>query len=163
MKLESQAFTHNSSIPAKYTCDGGNLIPPLTISDVPAGTKSLALIMDDPDIPDFVKKSRGIEIFVHWVIFNMPAVQAGMPPRTIQIEEGIAPAGVQGANSAGENKYTGPCPPDKEHRYFFRIFALGKVLELQAGATKAEVEHAMEGAIIEKTELIGIYNRQQNL
>lgn len=152
LKITSEAFEENGIIPAKYTCDGENINPPLEIDGLPKGSKSMVLIMDDPDIPDFVKQSMGIEVFDHWVIFNMP-------PTVTKIEEGVAPEGVSGANSKGQLKYTGPCPPDKEHRYFFKIYALDSKLDLPQGASKKEVEKTMEEHIVTSGELVGRYNR----
>jgi len=150
--ISSPVFENEGSIPAKYTCDGENIIPPLKISGVPEGTKSLVLIIDDPDIPDFVKQSRGIEVFDHWVVFNLS-------PDIWQIEEGKDPEGIIGSNSAGDNKYRGPCPPDREHRYFFKLYALDSMLPLKVGATKKEVEEAMSGHIVAETKIIGLYKR----
>jgi Raf kinase inhibitor-like YbhB/YbcL family protein len=155
LTLTSSAFQENASIPAQFTCDGANRSPELSISGVPAAAKSLVLIMDDPDIPEAVKTARGIDVFDHWVVFNMP-------PDTASLAEGQTPPGLEGANGAGKLGYTGPCPPDREHRYFFKLYALDTMLSLSEGATKAEVEAAMEGHRIESTELIGLYNRPQN-
>ena len=121
MKISSTAFEHEGKIPLKYSCDGENVSTPLDIADVPEGAKTLVLIMDDPDIPDFVKQKFGIEKYDHWVFFNID-------PKTTQMKEGEQP-GTPGKNSAGEAKYTGPCPPDREHRYFFKLFALDNELE----------------------------------
>jgi len=109
--------------------------------------------MDDPDIPDFVKEKFNIEMRDHRVVFNMSST-------TTEILENTTPPGIQGVNTWWNNAYGGPCPPDREHRYFFKLYALDAMLDLQEGATKAEVESAMEGHIIEKTELIGLYERQ---
>lgn len=155
MKLTSLVFEHDGKIPSKYTCDGENINPPLKISTVPKKAKSLVLIIDDPDIPQEVKSLRGIEIFDHWILFNID-------PTITEIAENSAP-GIQGVNSKGENKYTGPCPPSqfepKEHRYFFTLYALDIKLNLAKDKTKAEVKNAMEGHLLEKTELIGRYRR----
>ncbi len=157
LTLTSTAFEPNGSIPPKYTCDAsppaGGTIPPLSISGTPGGAKSLVLIMDDPDIPESVKQSRGIEVFDHWVVFNIP-------PETTLVAEGAEPAGVLGRNGAGRPGYTGPCPPDREPRYFFKLYALDTELTLPEGASKADVETAMEGHILAQTELIGRYERQ---
>lgn len=155
MQLTSTAFAHNGSIPEAYTCEGENRIPPLSWSGIPEGTKSLALIMDDPDIPESVKQSRGIDVFDHWVVFNMPAT-------TTAVTEGQEPAGTPGNNGRGATGYTGPCPPDREHRYFFRLYALDDELALAPGATKAQVIAAMQGKIIDTAELIGLYNKKEN-
>jgi len=152
MKLTSNIFENTGLIPSTYTCDGADINPPLSISDVSTSAKSLVLIMDDPDIPEGVKKSFGIEVWDHWVIFNIP-------PDTKEIKEGIEPKGVMGANTRGNLAYGGPCPPDREHRYFFKLYALDTMLDLQAGSKKKEIEAAMEGHILEKTELVGRYNR----
>jgi len=110
--------------------------------------------MDDPDIPASVKASMGIEVFDHWVVFNIPVIKI--------IFEGTEPDGVLGKNSAGELGYKGPCPPDKEHRYFFKVYALDSKLDLPEGSTKAEVEAAMKGHIMANAELIGRYNKIEN-
>lgn len=149
----SSAFEEGGKIPSKYTCDGDNLSMPLSWSEVPKEAESLVLIVDDPDIPDFVKKDRGIEVFDHWVIFNIP-------PEVTEISENSVPDGASlGVNSAGQNKYTGPCPPDREHRYFFKLYALDTMLSLPKSSTKKEVEEAMVGHIIEQAGLIGKYER----
>lgn len=156
MKLTSSAFTQGSSIPQQYTCDGDNNVnPPLTIADVPEGTKSLALIMDDPDVP---KALRPDGVFDHWVLFNMP-------PTTTSIPEGGSIVGNMGANGAGQNTYTGPCPPTEyepsTHRYFFTLYALDSTLALESGASKKEVLDAMEGHILEQAQLMGTYSRKE--
>ncbi|RJQ19964.1 YbhB/YbcL family Raf kinase inhibitor-like protein [Candidatus Woesearchaeota archaeon] len=151
MKLTGN-FEHGKDIPATHTCDGANTIPPLLISDVPPGTKTLALIMDDPDIPDFVKQKMGIDIFDHWILFNIP-------PGTKTLGPGNTP-GTHGKNSPGKNEYTGPCPPDRKHRYFFKLYALDRSLPLAEGATKKEVISAMNGHILAQAELVGLYERQ---
>ncbi|MBI2038287.1 MAG: YbhB/YbcL family Raf kinase inhibitor-like protein [Candidatus Magasanikbacteria bacterium] len=152
MELTSPVFKANEKIPAKYTCDGEGVSPPLQISGVPGGAKSLVLIMDDPDIPETVKKNYGIEVWDHWVVFNIPV-------EVTTIAEGTNPPGVLGKNTRGNIAYGGPCPPDREHRYFFKLYALDVVLDLPAGSTKAEVEKAVEGHVLEKSELIGRYER----
>jgi Raf kinase inhibitor-like YbhB/YbcL family protein len=152
--LTSPVFEEQGTIPAKYTCDADNMNPPLTIEGVPEGAKSLVLIMDDPDIPESVKQARGIEVFDHWTVFNIP-------PETATIPEAQEPSGTAGANGTGEVGYRGPCPPDREHRYFFKLYALDIMLDLPTGSTKTEVERAMEGHILAQTELIGRYDRQR--
>src|SRR3989338_8517279 len=138
MKLTSPAFTEGGKIPSKYTCDGENSSPPLSISDVPTKAKSLVLLMDDPDIPETAKKSFNVSVWDHWVVFNVP-------PGTKAVSEGKNPPGVLGKNTGGKNSYGGPCPPDREHRYFFKLYALDTKLDLPEGVTKSEVEAAMEG------------------
>lgn len=148
MQLHSTAFEHEQSIPATYTCDGsppaGGTSPPLEISDVPADTQSLVLVMDDPDAP--------AGVWDHWIVFNMPT-------ETREIEAGREPRGVHGRGTSGNLKYHGPCPPDREHRYFFHVYALDTELHLPEGATKQEVEAAMAGHILDQAELIGRYER----
>jgi Raf kinase inhibitor-like YbhB/YbcL family protein len=155
MKLTSSAFQHNGKIPSKYTCDGANINPPLKIEGVPPNAQSLVLIMDDPDIPNEVKQSRGIQVFDHWILSNIA-------PETTTIKENST-AGISGKNGRSENKYTGPCPPPqyepKEHRYFFKLYALDSMLNLKEGASKADVENAIRWHIIAQTELVGRYQR----
>lgn len=148
MKLTSSAFSEGGKIPAKYTCDGTNLNPPLAFSDVPAKAKGLVLIMDDPD----AVKPAG-KVWDHWVVFNIP-------PTTTEISEGKNPSGVLGRNTRGNNTYGGPCPPDREHRYFFKLYALDTELKLPEGSSKAEVENAMEGHILAEVKLMGRYERK---
>jgi len=147
MKLSSTAFEHEGLIPTKYACDGESVSIPLDFSDIPEGTLSLTLLMDDPDIPDFAREKFNIEKWDHWVVFNMP-------PDTTGIPEATTPPGIQGKNTSEKNEYNAPCPPDKEHRYFFRLYALDSMLALQEGATMAEIEKAMEGHILDQTRRI---------
>ncbi len=149
MKLTSSMFTHNGKIPSKYTCDSDNISPPLAIADVPAGAKSLTLIMDDPDVP---KNLREDGMWDHWVVFNIPT-------NTTDIHEGKEPVGIHGSGTAGNLSYFGPCPPDREHRYFFKLYALDTELNLAEKSTKQQVEAAMEGHILQQAELIGLYER----
>lgn len=145
MKLISPAFEHEGSIPSKYTCDGEDINPELNIKEILENTKTLALIMDDPDAP--------IGTWDHWILWNIPIIS--------KIEENSIPEGaIQGLNSFKKNDYGGPCPPDKEHRYFFKLFALDTSLDLKEGSTKEELLKTMENHILEKTELMGKYNRQ---
>lgn len=151
MKLESSAFKHEGAIPSKYTCDGENISPPLKISDATEGAKSLVLIMDDPDVP---KSIRPDGMWDHWLVWNIP-------PETTEILEGQEPQGTIGKNTGGKFGYQGPCPPDREHRYFFKLYALGTTLDLSpATTTKKDLEAAMEGHILDQAELMGRYNRQ---
>ena len=150
MKITSPAFTHGQSIPMKYTCDGENINPPLLISAVPAEVKSLVLIMEDPDVPKTIRQDG---VWDHWIVWDMP-------PTTTEILEGREPQGVIGKNSGEEKGYAGPCPPDREHRYFFKLFALDLAsLALPYSASKAEVKKSMEGHIIAQAEFIGLYDR----
>lgn len=149
MQLASSAFKNKDKIPSKYTCDGKNVSPELTITGVPPDAESLVLIMDDPDVPESVRKDR---MWDHWVVFNIP-------PGTTHIPENSQPPGIPGRNTGGSLHYQGPCPPDREHRYFFKLFALDTMLPLEKGATKSQVEEAMEGHVLAHTELMGRYER----
>ncbi len=146
MKLTSSAFANNQPIPSEYTCDGDDLSPPLSISDVPTNAKSLAFVMDDPDAP--------VGTWDHWVVFNIPL-------STREIPKGTEPDGIAGKNSWGRTGYGGPCPPSGTHRYFFKLYALDTTLNLPQGSTKKDLERAMQGHIIAKAELVGIYKRNR--
>ena len=150
MKMWSPAFKEGGIIPSRYTCEGKNINPPLQIKDVPPLAKSLVLIIDDPDVP---KKLYPIGVFDHWVVYNIS-------PHQNSIQENSIP-GVEGVNSSGNRGYTGPCPPDREHRYFFKIYALDVILDLPAGKTKKEVEAAIDGHVLMKYEFIGRYEKDQ--
>jgi Raf kinase inhibitor-like YbhB/YbcL family protein len=143
MNLKSPEFENNKFIPSKYTCEGDDINPALTIENIPQGTKSLALIMDDPDAP--------MGTWVHWVAFDIPVVAS--------IKENSVP-GKQGINNSGKRDYHGPCPPSGVHRYFFKIYALDTILNLKEGITKAVLEEAMQGHILDKAELVGLYKRK---
>jgi Raf kinase inhibitor-like YbhB/YbcL family protein len=145
MKLTSPAFEHNGMIPAEYTCDGSDASPELRIADIPENAQSLVLINDDPDAP--------VGTWDHWIVFNMP-------PDTGVIGKGQGPSGTGGKNSWGRTGYGGPCPPSGTHRYFFKLYALDSELDLAEGASKKEIERAMEGHVITEAELIGLYKRQ---
>ena len=146
MKITSNAFENGGEIPRKYGYKNGNTSPPLEISDIPPNTKSLALIMDDPDAMGAVGK-----IWVHWVVWNID-------PSSNQIQENEVPSGsIQGKTDFGETAYGGPAPPDKEHTYIFKLYALDENLSIQNGATKAEVEEAMKNHVIAETKLEGRY------
>ena len=147
MELKSDVFENNEKIPGKYTCDGEDVSPQLSILNVPENSKSLVLIMDDPD----AVKPAG-KVWDHWIVFNIPI-------ETKEILEAQGPQGVHGKGTSGNLNYMGPCPPDAEHKYFFKLFALDITLDLSQGSTKQEVEEAMQGHIIEQTELIGRYER----
>ena len=144
MKIESSVFQHNQPIPKKYTCDGEDVSPPLSINDIPENTKSIAIIVDDPDAP--------MGTFDHWIAWNIS-------PDTGTLNEG-AVVPVQGKNNFGELRYRGPCPPrGPAHRYFFKVYALDTTLDLPVGSTKRQLEDSMEGHILGKGELIGTYRR----
>ena len=146
LSIASPAFPHNGMIPPEHTCDGGDASPPLSIRDVPEGTRSLALIVDDPDAP--------VKTWVHWVVWNIRADTAEIPAAT------VPPGARQGRNDFGKQAYGGPCPPSGTHRYFFKLYALDGVLPLEAGAAKGQLEEAMKGHLLGKAELIGLYRRK---
>ena len=152
MTLTSPAFADGGSIPTKYTCDGENLSPPLEWGQPPAGTQSLALIMDDPDAPSGT--------FVHWVYYDLPPELRGLPEGVLT-DEKPSQGGANGANGVGRSGYTGPCPPSGMHRYFFRLYALGAKLDAAAGLTKDALSQAMEGHILAQAELMGVYSRSE--
>jgi len=143
LKITSSAFKHNNSIPKKYTCDGSNINPSLTIENIPKDAKSLVLLMDDPDAP--------MGTFVHWVVWNIPI--------SGKINENSVP-GIEGLNSAGKHSYVGPCPPLGTHRYFFKLYALDTKLDIEKNSKKEDVENAMRGHVIESGEIIGLYSRK---
>ncbi|NOZ80285.1 MAG: YbhB/YbcL family Raf kinase inhibitor-like protein [DPANN group archaeon] len=143
MQLTSPVFANNEKIPAKYSCEGEDINPPLKIDNIPEGTRTMALIMDDPDAP--------AGTWDHWIVFNIPV--------TTSIPEDVKTLGVSGMNSWGRTGYGGPCPPSGTHRYFFRLYALDQELPLQQGASKEELVQAMEGRIIDQAELMGTYTR----
>lgn len=144
MKLSSPDFENGGKIPSECTCDGDDTSPALRISEVPGGTQSLVLIMDDPDAP--------VGTFDHWVVWNIP-------PTTTHIPKGAEPEGVQGITSFGKEGYGGPCPPSGSHRYFFKLYALDSTLDLSEGSTKGDVEQTMEGHVLDEAELMGTYER----
>ena len=148
MKLTSPVFEHNGMMPPEYTCDGSDLSPELNIEDIPSDAKSLVLINDDPD----ASGAPG-GIWDHWIVFNIPV-------SVTKIEKNTEPEGAGGKNSWGRTGYGGPCPPSGTHRYFFKLYALDTKLSLEEGASKQEIESAMEGHVLEKTELIGLYKKQ---
>ncbi|MEK7534300.1 MAG: YbhB/YbcL family Raf kinase inhibitor-like protein [Patescibacteria group bacterium] len=146
MRITSSAFEHNTKIPAKYTCDGDNINPPLEFVDVPKNAKSLVLIVDDPDAPS--------KIWVHWVVYNIN-------PQTSEAKENSVPeGGIEGVTDFGKPGYGGPCPPSGTHRYFFKLYALDSVLDLPQNVTKQMVEEKIEGHIVDQAELIGLYSRE---
>lgn len=145
MKISSPAFENNNPIPKRYTCDGENINPPLLFEDVPLQTQSLILIIDDPDAP--------IGTFLHWLVFNIP-------PKTRLIEENSVPSGaIVGKNDFNQNKYSGPCPPSGEHRYFFHLYALDTLLDLKENANLTEIKANIRDHLLAEAELIGLYQR----
>jgi len=152
MTLTSSAFKQGERIPSKFTCDGENINPPLSIQGIPEGAVSLVLIMDDPDVPKVLKPDG---VFDHWVLYDLD-------PSLTEIPEGSS-AGIAGLNGKGDPSYTGPCPPSEyepsEHRYFFKLYALNRAIDVTGTPNKTEVLKAMEGSIIEEAELMGTYKK----
>jgi len=149
--MKSSAFENGGFIPSKYTCEDEDISPPLSWSDVPKGTKSFALICDDPDAP--------FGVWVHWVIFNIPADKRKLEENILK--KGLLPERIiQGLNDFGKVGWGGPCPPPgKPHRYIFKLYALDTILSIEEGATKEELIEAMKSHILTETKLIGIYQR----
>jgi Raf kinase inhibitor-like YbhB/YbcL family protein len=143
LSVKSPAFENNKPIPVKYTCDGANINPPLTIEGAPEETKTLVLIVDDPDAP--------AGTFNHWGVWNIP-------PTTRKIKENTVP-GTEGISSYRKHAYGGPCPPYGTHRYFFKVYALDTQLDLKSNSTKRDVEKAMKGHVLAEGELMGLYSR----
>lgn len=149
MRIQSAAFAHGDIIPQKYGRDFANINPPLQFAEVPASAKSLVLVMDDPDVP----AAAGVTVWDHWVVFNIP-------PYVTEIAEGEQPPGTAGVGTRGEKVYGGPRPPDREHRYFFTLFALDCQLDIAEGASKQEVKKAMAGHVLAEAQLMGRYSPQ---
>lgn len=144
LTIGSPEFGNKDFIPPKYTCQGEDINPPLTIENIPAGTKSLTLIVDDPDAP--------VRTYDHWLIWNIRPME--------MILENTTP-GVVGKNSFGNIKYNGPCPPAGTHRYFFKVYALDTLLDVKSGADKKTVEKAMRDHILAEGEIIGMYKKSE--
>ena len=145
LKISSPTFVNGGEIPKKHTCDGANVNPPLKIDNVPSNAKSLALVFDDIDAP------RGT--YVHWILWNID-------PNVMEIKENSPPEGaVQGMNDFKKRFYGGPCPPRRAHKYVFKIYALDTLLDLSPNSTKKDLEKAMEGHIVSRTQLTGVYKR----
>lgn len=146
MKLTSLVFENNQMIPEKYTCDGQDINPPLIISETPEDAQSLVLIVDDPDAP--------MGTWTHWIVYNIN-------PQTTSIEENSLPEGaVQLKNDFGKENYGGPCPPSGTHRYFFKIFALDKKLDLPLSSKLETLEQEMNGHILDESKLVGLYQKK---
>jgi len=155
MQLTSPSFENQKSIARKFTCDGDDISPALEWSGVPEGTKSFALIVDDPDAPDPANPKM---TWVHWVLYNIPATVNSLPEgvKDMDLPEGT----LQGLNDWKKTGYGGPCPPIGTHRYFHKLYALDTVLPELTHPTKARLEKAMEGHVLAKAELIGLYQRK---
>lgn len=153
--LRSAAFVSNESLNSRYTCEGDDISPPLDWVEAPAGTRSYALIVDDPDAPD---PKAPMRVFVHWVLYNIPASASDLP-QGVNPDE-LPPGTRQGLNDWKKTGYGGPCPPIGRHRYFHKVYALDVVLPDLETATKAELEKAMVGHVLAQAELIGTYAKR---
>ena len=151
VKITSSAFEDGGLIPAKYTCDGADISPPLQWDGPPEGTRSIALICDDPDAP--------VGTFVHWVLFNLPPETKELV-ENVPADETLPNGAKQGTSDFGRIGYGGPCPPSGTHRYFFKIYALDTEIDLAVGAGKSQLLKAIEGHILAQGQLIGKYKRQ---
>ena len=151
MQLTSPAFVQGSVIPSKYTCDGDNISPPVEWADAPTNAQSFALVMDDPDAPSGT--------FDHWVLFNLPKESTALSEGVSPIEA-LPNGALQGKNSFGDLGYGGPCPPVGTHRYYFRLYALDKLLNLDAGSSKRQVLDALARHILAQSELMGRYSKR---
>jgi Raf kinase inhibitor-like YbhB/YbcL family protein len=150
MEVTSSAFEEGGMIPKKYTADGPNVSPPLEWKSAPEGVKSFALICDDPDAP--------VGTWVHWVLYNLPAETTSLP-EGVPAKETLESGGAHGKNDFRKFGYGGPAPPSGTHRYYFKLYALDAKLDLQAGATKADLIKAMEGRVLAEGSLMGRYKR----
>jgi Raf kinase inhibitor-like YbhB/YbcL family protein len=153
MRIYSSAFTHDAEIPTQYTCEGPNVSPPLEWTGVPAGTESLALIVDDPDAPD---PAAPTTTWVHWVVFNLPKITTGLPEAIVDLPK----TAQHGVNDWKHAAYGGPCPPIGRHRYAFKLYALDTMLKLKK-PSKKDVEEAMQGHILGQATLVGTYEKKQ--
>ena len=150
MQVTSTAIKEGQPIPRQYTCDGVNISPPLEWKGTPKSARTIAIIADDPDAPSGT--------WVHWVVYNLPAENIGLVENLPPTED-VKAGGFQGKNDFQKIGYGGPCPPSGAHRYFFKVYALDTELPLKGGATKAEVEKAMQGHIVAQGQLMGTYQR----
>lgn len=154
LTITSSAFAHQGSIPKKHTCEGANVSPPLLWSGVPAGAKSLVLIEDDPDAPDPAAPKR---VWVHWILYNIPATCEGLP----EAVKDLPPGALEGLNDWQRTGYGGPCPPIGRHRYFHKLYALDTILPDLGTPTKKALLEAMAGHVVAQAELIGTYQKGQ--
>jgi Raf kinase inhibitor-like YbhB/YbcL family protein len=154
MKILSAAFPPDGPIPAKYTCDGRNVSPPLEWSGVPAGAKSLALVVEDPDAPDPAAPTM---TWVHWVLYNIPPACSGLPEAVQALPAGT----LEGLNDWERTRYGGPCPPVGRHRYYHRLYALDVALADLRRPTRARLLAAMRGHVIAEAELVGTYRKRR--
>ena len=152
--ISSPVFASNESMDPRYTCEGGDISPPLTWASAPPGTKSYALIVEDPDAPDPAKPTRVVS---HWVLYNIPATARELVEDASR--SGLPAGAVQGSNERKTQAYMGPCPPIGRHRYFFKLFALDSALSALKNPTKAELQQAMKGHVLGTAELVGTYQK----
>ena len=157
LQITSSAFQQGGAIPARYTCEGEDASPPLAWSGVPSNAKTIAMIVDDPDAPDPAKPQR---VYVHWVVYNIPAATTSLAEKASK--SGMPKGAVQGKNDWGKAEYGGPCPPIGRHRYFFKLYALDTELTGMKGATKADLERAMNGHVLDTGDLMGTYQKAAN-
>jgi hypothetical protein len=151
LSITSTAFKQGDRIPSKYTCDGSDVSPGLEWSDVPEGTRSFTIIADDPDAP--------VGTWIHWVFYNILGETRTLP-EAVPPDANLPDGSRQGKNSWGRPGYGGPCPPGGTHRYFFKLYALDTVLELQSGVSEDDLLKAMKGHILAEAELMGLYSRK---
>lgn len=156
LSINSPEFRHNSEIPPEFTCDGENISPPLEWSGLPEGTRSLTLIVDDPDAPDPKAPKR---TWVHWLLYNIPVATSGLP-------KGVSPSHLpdgtrQGMNDSHRAGYGSPCPPIGRHRYYFKLYALDTELGDLNSPTKATLLEAMDGHVLENAALVGTYQKHR--
>lgn len=154
LAIRSPAFAHQGAIPKRHTCDGDDVSPALEWSGVPRDAKSLVLIVDDPDAPDPKAPKR---VYVHWVLYDIPPSASGLPEGASAKQ--LPPGTREGLNDWKRTGYGGPCPPIGRHRYFHKVYALARTLGDLGSATKADVEQAMRGHVVEQAELVGTYER----
>jgi hypothetical protein len=148
MEIKSRSFNNEDRIPTRYTCDGEDINPPLDIIHIPEDAETIALIMDDPDAPSGT--------WVHWLIWNIPVINQGF-----SIDEGVEPPdAVYGTNDFEKLEYGGPCPPFGTHRYFFKVYALDRELDLEEGATKEDLMIEIEKYMIDWAQLVGKYSKK---
>jgi Raf kinase inhibitor-like YbhB/YbcL family protein len=149
--IESPAFAQNQAIPSKYTCNGPDVSPPLAWKNIPDKTQSIVLICDDPDAPGGT--------WVHWVCYDIPASVTTLPEGILKIDS-LPGGGKQGITDFGGIGYGGPCPPSGTHRYFFKVYALDRMLGVPAGKSKKDIERAMKGHVVAQGQLIGMYSKK---
>jgi len=154
LRLTSTAFADGADIPSRHTCEGQDVSPPLAWSGVPARTKSLALIVDDPDAPDPAAPQM---TWVHWILYNLPVAAGGLPEAVRKLPDGT----LEGVNDWKRTGYRGPCPPVGRHRYFFRLYALDTVLSNLVHPKKSELEARIKGHVIGQAELMGTYQKRK--